>query len=329
MSNPYFIEIKTAKNQASKNVKEKYDFTIDKTDYVNNTAYPKLTDHITDNIDKNIIVVSCDTNIPQITSNIYKNLVTLYVSNNPIILKKTETIYLGIDKDIMSDDDVYNLSNSTSIFFNIQKIQKNLIEMCNNIMNLSDGMFHIIYDLQIIDKSITPSVRRNVDQNNFLIYDQLVQIINIFKKKTKHLDIIGFDDALDDQVHKYTKLTGEICKIIIKNSFDIIEKSINIFTEDSRFLIFRCLDQNDPKDVGWNICKLMTLKERDQFIKILIDKIEVVTINDENDNEIEYYVTTTSIDEQNKKSYFCSNNIYDCCLLPHEKTSMMFELINA
>ena len=120
-----------------------------------------------------------------------------------------------------------------------------------------------------------------------------------------------------------------MCRVIIKSIFNIKEKSLNIFTEDSRFLIYRPVEQISHDDIGWYIVKFLTIKERETFLKHLIDNVVTISIPDvEKGIDIEVYVTSTSGQEQNQKSFYTAKNMSDYCLFPSEKISMIFELLN-
>ena len=124
---------------------------------------------------------------------------------------------------------------------------------------------------------------------------------------------------------------------------DIEEKKINLFNENSRFLIFRELKQKSEDDIGWYILRLISMTDRMKILEyIQDDKIYVINLNEfgielfdnDNDNDSdelidnEILVAATTIDDQNKKTYYLSKSIMDCTLFPQEKFLMGFELVN-
>ena len=331
--NPYFIAVLTPNpgGNSPKQVRESYDFIINKELYniTNNKqipAYELLEKHI-ENLDRKIIIISEDIYLPSITTKIYSksNILTIYVSNNPKIIDNN-IIYIGIDKDLTDDTILTQLDDNLITYFTLQKIKQiGLEKILDTIQNIQQK-FHLIIDLQILDQTIAPSVKRDHKQKNFLSIGMINSIIDKIKN-IEHLDIIGFDDSLDDSMFRYTKLTGEVCRTIIKNIYNIKEKSMNIFTEDSRFLIYRPIKQLTNDDIGWYIVKFMTLKEREMYLQYLIDNVITVSINIDG-KKLKIFVTSTSIQEQNEKSYYIAQHMFDYCLFPEEKLSMVFELLN-
>lgn len=333
--NPYFIALITPYEggHSPKKVKEVYDHYINADLYKiydkNNQlmAYNSLEKHIQQVIDdRDIVLVTEDINSPSITINAYsRNSTTIYISNSPTVILK-DVIYVGIDKDLMTDDMIMKLDEGLITYFTQEKIKEcGISKVIKNI--IINKKIHLIIDLRIIDQTIAPSAKRYPNQKKYISLNDIQEIIQNFHN-ISYLDIIGFNDSLDNSSCKYSKITGEVCRVIIKNIFNIKEKSINIFTEDSRFLIYRPVNQISQDDIGWYIIKFLTLKERETFLSNLVDKVITITINDNYKEDMEVYITSTTVQEQNYKSYYTSNNIFDYCLFPEEKLSMVLELLN-
>src|SRR5690606_26704291 len=101
-------------------------------------------------------------------------------------------------------------------------------------------------------------------------------------------------------------------------------KTINIFNEDSKFLIWR--KNSDPDPIGWSILKGMDLETREQYIKAIGDD-NIISVPITDDDEVyDALVTVTTMNEQQNKSYYTAKNFTECCLKPNQKVSMMFEL---
>ena len=63
---------------------------------------------------------------------------------------------------------------------------------------------------------------------------------------------------------------------------------------------------------------------------IIIDDNIINLVYDETDGyEKEVMITTTSVNEQNEKSYYTAETINDVVLFPQEKVCMCFELVNS
>ncbi|AYV81278.1 MAG: hypothetical protein Harvfovirus24_14 [Harvfovirus sp.] len=325
MSDLYFIAIYT-ENKGGKSpcqVKEEYDYKID------NTQYEILDQHIKNLLDKKpmmkIICISEDTFAPGQTINTYRSdeTLTIYLSNNPTYVDKN-VVYFGVDKDIIPDSQLSKLDNSLATYFTIEKIKQLSTETV--LQTLKGSKIHLIVDLQIFDPSIFPSVARSPNQKKYLAFTEIEKIISHFNTSIVYLDIVGFDESLDDITFRYSKITGEMCRTIIRQIFHVKEKNMNIFTEDSRFLIYRPAEQLNENDIGWYIVKFLTMKERSQYLEHLTDKVISLQINDQN-CDTEVLVTSTTMREQNEKSFYSAVNVLDYCLFPAEKVSMAFELL--
>lgn len=335
MSDIHFIAVYTPNKGGGSpaQVKEHYDFKIPSTQYENKNIppYTALDEHIKNVLMKKpemkIAIISEDTNLSTQTINTYRsdNTLTIYISNNPTYIDKN-VVYFGIDKDLIPDEQMIKLSNSLATYFTIEKVKQLTTEKI--IRTLKGQKIHLIVDLQIFDPSITPSVARSKNQNKYFTFQEIDKIISYYNTNIFYLDILGFDESLDDTTFRYSKITGEMSRTIIRNTFQVKEKYMNIFTEDSRFLIYRPSEQLNDNDIGWHIVKFMTMKERDKYLEHLVDKIISLQINDKSlGYDIEVLITSTTIREQNEKSFYGAKNITDCCLFPAEKVSMVFELL--
>ena len=101
---------------------------------------------------------------------------------------------------------------------------------------------------------------------------------------------------------------------ITKHS-DLKEKSINIFTEHSYFLIYRPVEQErgkEEEDIGWYLLRGLDKKLKNEIMSKLDDEI-IETINIDGKY---YMITKTTMDYQNKKSYYDSKNVFEAILFP-------------
>jgi hypothetical protein len=123
---------------------------------------------------------------------------------------------------------------------------------------------------------------------------------------------------------------------IYGNLLKLKEYSLNIFTENSRFLIYKPMEEiyeseENGYHYGWyllrnipSVMKQELLETLDQDSIIILD----IPTDDDPNEEIEIMVSTSSINDQNEKCYYLATSYKDCCLYPDEKLDMMFELIN-
>lgn len=99
---------------------------------------------------------------------------------------------------------------------------------------------------------------------------------------------------------------------------------ITLFNENSKFLIFRHIEQIDKNDYGWYILRGLNKELRRKILLELTDD----TIIDFDIDDKSYFITTTTMEKQNKMNYLANNNLLDTVLFPDEKKDMCFELIN-
>ena len=325
----YFIGVYGKNDTTPDLVKEHYDASIRYADY-GDDMYKTLEECIRNalNTNKNIITISEDKTICDITQSIYSenNIKTIYVSSNPENIEKN-TIYIGIDESIIDDTILEKLNDTCEIYITMKKIKQHGIANIMKMLNVNTDNIHIIYDIGIIEPTQCPSVERIRGQKQFLTFDELNSLIKECKKQVKHLDIIGFNAKFDDEKHIYTKITGNICRHIMKETYDLKEKALNIFSDDTRFLIYRNLIQEDCNDIGWKIVRFMTVQLMNTYIEKIGHNIMNIDYEDDNGYENNILIATTSINEQNEKSFYNAENIAECCLMPQEKVAMMFELM--
>jgi len=154
---------------------------------------------------------------------------------------------------------------------------------------------------------------------NGFSFEEIDELCDLMKNKIKYIVTIGNKE----------KINNFICNKIMNKI------TLNIFNESSNFLIFRQAKQKSAEDYGWFILRFLNKEERAELLKHIIEsENNMITMNIADDEYIddllegEILISYTSIEEQNKKTYFGENYIEDRVLYPQEKTLMMFELIN-
>jgi hypothetical protein len=169
---------------------------------------------------------------------------------------------------------------------------------------------HIVLDLAIFD-------------NNSDILKNVLELLNKVKDDIISMDIVNSIEYRLSE--KNIKLSSELCKMCISEVFDIKEKKINIFNEDSPFIIYRPMDQTDPNvDIGWYILRGVDFETREGLLKNIKDD-QIISHSIDTDD---FLITKTTVNEQNEKSYYLAKTINDTTLFPSEKEVMLFELIN-
>lgn len=257
----------------------------------------------------------CDMPVASLTGLCHPTL-----TKHKLLLNPEQFIYLGLNEDDSNMDTINELSIP---FFTMKKIK--IVGMDNIIQTIKSKIgnkpLHISLDIKALDKSIAPSC--DIANDNGLLMNEIEKLTTELKNNIVSMDITEFNPCIGTNLE--VKTTRETIRNILISTFDIKEKSINIFTEDSEFLIYRPLDQVDPDvDYGWYILRGIDLKQREELISsIAHDEIKEITIDDE-----DYVVTRTTMNEQNEKTYYACHKIEDVVLFPEEKKVMCFELLN-
>jgi arginase family enzyme len=246
-------------------------------------------------------------------------------TNNTVPLDINQIIYYGLSD---KDDSLELVTKNQIQFFTKNKINSigidNIVEIIKK--KVGNRPVHISLDMKVFDKKIAPCV---IPQNeNGMPVEHVEKLLVGIKNNIVSMDIVEFNPLVGS--NNDSKITRETIRYILTKTFDLKEKSINIFSEDSKFLIFRPIEQTDPiTDIGWYILRGLPLKEREELIKFVPDDTIITIDLDNDDGKSEtYYVTKTDMNEQNLKSYCTSLSIQDTTLFPEEKVSMCFELLN-
>lgn len=245
---------------------------------------------------------------------------------------------LGIDDELLDDEQEYILNSITH--YDLKTIRKKgLIQIMEKIVaSLKYENVHVVLDLSCIEKKCAPSVVR--DNNNGFNLDELLLIIQYLKKINIHgIDITGYKFGIPEEKELHTLSNTITIKTIESIIASIIELP-NI--ESTKFLIWRKVNDIDP--IGWYIMRDVPEEQKEELLNS-IDNDQIIFVpygdkdneyfedsdnnednEDNKDNENYALVTTTTIGEQQQKSYYTATTLNDCCLLPGEKVSMMFEL---
>lgn len=328
--------------------------------------------HYTDGIESKIIyksdlkiiyVDSCvdlDTKIDRtyvgFNSSVVSNALTQIIpsfTNHDINLNSDQLTYIGVQMDSITDKEKILLNQTDFTVYSLELLRKKgldriideVVRDCNRI----DSPTLICVDLSVLKSSCTPSAyRRNYNNKDGLDtneYDTIIKKLSNIKNKVG-LCITGYDFNViekDIEIKQYAdNLTTEIIKETLRKLTSIKEKSVNVFNEESFFLIYRW---DDDEGYGWNILRNADLAFRDKYInerlpndeiyhemidgrKMLITK---TTINDQKmkfyDEEREKAFIEKNITSQEEKCTEGSPN--EKILYSGDKVDMYFELVNA
>lgn len=231
-----------------------------------------------------------------------------------------QVIYYGLNED---DDQIELVSNNQMTFFTNKKIKLIGCDGVSGIIKemIGDRPVHISLDMKVFSEDIVKCV---IPKNNKgLKIEDVEKLLMAVKNNIVSMDIVEFNPMVETE--NDSRIIRELIRYLLSKTFDIKEKSINIFTEDSYFLVYRPLEQEDPEDdIGWYILRGLDVNLKNDLLnKISDDDIITFDIDDET-----YLITKTNMNEQNEISYYTSTIINDVALFPQEKALMMFELVN-
>lgn len=236
---------------------------------------------------------------------------------NKLLLKPNQIIYVGIDDSAIDVDQIQMLDDYGIIYFTLSTIKKKGI---NNILN------YILEEIK--NEPLFTCINSDCAKNGMLSDDNIVNnIIKCLGGKSKYLSITNYNDI--DRTQNILKYI----KILLTGLMDIKEKKINIFSENSKFLIYREVEPIADNDNGWYILRFLDNDTKEKILeKLCDDDIITFTFEDDDGEEIDILISSTTVEEQEMLSYNNENDdvndIYDRCLYPIEKYSMIFELIN-
>jgi hypothetical protein len=310
-----------------KYIKSIYDYVI--------TDLSKAEIELKDLIDekKKIIKISNDDMstiiMPSILQDKYKDINVIIISNKYSSVLIEHLLDISNKKIIES---INKISNITFIDVGLDEFELEMLKA----LDISTYELEQIFKKDIISKKITNTKMKTfilIDIESLKINqdDNGLNITNLTKltDMLKSMNIIGID------MYNYTivnerddKKKSQLCKIILKDLFGINETKINIYNDNSKFLIYRPSLYRDEADIGWYILRGLDKDTKEKILKKIEDDNIIEESIEYNGEVIDVMITSTTIKEQNDKSFFSSTNSMDLVLFPEEKTDMLFELIN-
>lgn len=254
-----------------------------------------------------------------------------------------QCILMGLNDDLLTEYDNETLLKLDIPFFTLNRMNKvGLKKIIDSVMDsVGDNPVHIIFDMSVMDTLAAPCVTRFLDKTEHLkIRGLSLDHIDILFDHFSRLNIVGVDVTSYDLRYNPNEIAYRVtCETARKPLIKLLgfkQKSINIFNEHTRFLIWRPRYQKSPEDIGWFILRGMSLAERESILASLgEDDIKIISIDntdksvDDDEDEIYVYVTSTTMAEQEQKSYLLAESINDCALFYEEKVHMMFEMLNS
>jgi len=320
---------------------EKY-MTIDCS---NNSNIPKYSSNLkiiyftaTPHFEKNIDEITVKSFSNSIISNAICDTNFTYTKHE-LALSENQFIIVGINTEILGENDKNELNNKNIVYFTLDMIKKKkmatIIKTINDL--IMEDPVHIVFDMSVMCSDVAPCVTRFLSDdikqkspkvNGITITELEEALSSIDKTNVVGLDITSFDLRIKDTEKAY-RLTCEVAKIALKHVLNITERKINVFNEHSKFLIWRPVDQCSHDDIGWFILRNVSLDLREKILADFVEnKIITFSITTDENTEEDVFISSTCMMDQENKSYYTAESIYDCALFPEEKLNMMFELIN-
>lgn len=305
--------IKACNYNVLQHIKKNYD-----AEFTNITQNNVLYDHIVETSDK--IITFGDFQVCNIT-------IMANIQKDPNI----KILYISDETNIHPPDNIKSNKYLSSI---IKKIEDNIIFIG---VKSSDEFDVTMLIKHVTQKKLSPALLKNLVKDDSvhvclnIKYENVIELLHPIKNNIKSIDIFGFEN---NESSEYIKKTCEYTKNILINIFDVKEKKINIFNEQSEFLIYRPCEQIDIDcDYGWYILKGIDNKYKSTFLQMILgDSIKEIVLDGD-----KYLISKTTIDEQNSKSIYSHKlndngeyelpTIRDRLLFPSEKSNMVFDLL--
>lgn len=259
-----------------------------------------------------------------------------------MVIDPEQITLIGLNDDLLADSDVDEMLKLGIMYFTLQRIDKIGIKKIIDsvIESVANDPVHIVFDMSVMDTTSSPCVTRFLDKT---VHSQILGLslehINVLFEEFSSLNIVGVDVTSYDFRYEANSIAYRVtCETVRKPLIKLLgvkQKSINIFDEHTRFLIWRPTYQKTNEDIGWFILRGMTLKDRENILASLSDDdIKIISIDnsdrsvDIDEDDVYVYIASTTMVEQEKKSYLTAESIIDCALFYEEKVNMMFEMLN-
>lgn len=322
--------------------------------YINLSTDLELNNYdIIDKITNEIASKSIVSNLISMSSDDIKRSYTKHM----IDLELSQFIFIGPEQITSLEENLFLETNTkyymfSNLYKKLEQILDKIVDENKNspiaiIFNMNS--IHPKLNINTTNMSETKKTGWNIDQINMII-NKLSKLNNI-----KMIDITGYnlyskinnnnDNINNSKDIKNTENIENMNNLQLNINFimkiyggllKLKEYSLNIFTETSRFLIYKPMEEiYDSEEsgyhYGWYVLRNIHKGMKQELLETLDhDSIIILDIPDDDDpfKEVEIMISTTCINEQNEKCYYMATSYKDCCLYPDEKLDMMFELIN-
>lgn len=243
------------------------------------------------------------------------------------VLLPEQIILVGLNDTLISETEKEILDKSEIIYFTIERIKKLTLKKVIDFIKqkFSNKPVHIVFDMGSVDDKIIPLKLIN-KSSSFNLDDIDIMFSEFSKLNVKSIDITNYVLNFDDKKLGF-RITCETLRRPLIKLFNLKTKKINIFDEDTKFLIWRPVIQLSEDDIGWFILRGVPDDQKEKLLKEVNDTIQTITVDDDNGEPTDVLISSTTMNEQQSISYYMVDTIEDCALVPIEKVQMMFELL--
>ena len=276
--------------------------------------------------------------IIKFTSNLhfnYKNSITKLIEpdndiKHQMILKPEQFIFMGLDSnnlDIVITSTTYSKDDLHS---NLEKILK-LIKL-----KIDSEPVFIDIDLSVFDQFLSPLCLRHPEelQNPELSVNIKNSELKLILKYLSDLNVCGINISgfcVDfSDVTMINRIQIETIQQIYGTLLNIKEKKINIYNENSRFLIFKPKQEiiDDYDQIGWYIMRNVDAELKERLLEDIKDG-EIIQVQIEDDENIkkDILISVTTLADQDELSYYLADDYSDKRLYPDEKLDSYFNLL--
>lgn len=258
--------------------------------------------------------------LPEMTMSSLQGYLDPPISPQKLSLTRDQIIYFGLQEDedfeVVGELGYQNLSCPKIKALGAEAVLGILKDM------IGDRPVHISLDMKVFDQRVASCTEPATEGG--LEFNDLVPVLLGLRTNLVSMDLVEFNPKIGSS--QDVARTAELARECLVVALGLKKKRLNVFNEESQFLIYRPLEQEDGEeehDIGWYLVRGMDMTQREQFLKIVPDD-SMITIDIDGED---YLITKTTMNEQNERSYLSAESIHDMALFPEEKVEMGFVLI--
>lgn len=178
-------------------------------------------------------------------------------TNHRVNLDPKNVIYLGIKKDHIdtSEQNILEAMNIKPTLFTLEDIDTKGLDRIMKYVSkkFNDKKIHVVFDLASLKLDLAPATNRFDSENKGLCREDVSTIMKYVvsfneNSQLEAFDLVNYnfsttdkisDNNYKDLIHSANNITSKIMLDILKCICDFKERSVNIFNDESKFLIWR------------------------------------------------------------------------------------------